>query len=1327
MKRILFRFIFCLFPLGQTADIYAYDKHYMVTTGDGLSNSSVNHIMSDSNGLMWISTWDGLNVYNGRTMKVFRSDPSDSSSLLDNIVKFVVQEDERYFWAVSNWGASRLDTWTGRFSRHNLAVDSGQSDVMWQVSMDVSSEKEIFCAMKGWGVALYDKEKDKMRPFNIFGLSPSGVLSLICLGKDRLVLNMDDGSVVIVRYSLDKERNVEAVVMKTILPESEHVYYTVGSDRYVYLIGEDHIYRYDADAGAILLDPVEFGVPVSYAAETPQGTLYVITDRSNIYEVDFTSGRCSIVKELCRDNLLCFNFGPEDMVWLSIDGVGMEARYNLDMPLKKISNTDIFGAKTGAVTSMVEADGGDIHVSTLGNGLFVLDPSGRFKKRIPEGVISSNRIFSMCKGPEGGLCVGMANTLDIYVPGSGIAYPLVRLEEKPQVVANCQYWDGSRNCLWVGTLSNGLYRFGLVKRGGRYQVEECKVYLHDSMDSLSISSNNILHIAPDDENHLWVGTLGGGLNRLDVETGRFERYLAGGCSGDMNNNNVRCILKYDQDVIYVGTSYGICRGVRAASGKMGFEPFGKADGLTDNTIHAMMKDASGRIWMSTNGGLSMFDPLSLRFTGYSGLDGLQSEEFYIHSCMSTSSGEMYFGGVAGLNHFYPEKMSLRQYSPKIMLDRFTVGKEERCGVGEGEVVLRHDENFFNIGFSALEYICNQNCEYAYCLEGFNNEWVTTGEGIAIFTNVPPGTYVFRVRSTNGDRVWCDNETTLAIKVLRPWWQTFGAYLLYVVVLTLLVLLVRRSVRIRQAQNAMIARHEAKLNFFTNVAHEFGTPLTLIACSGEQLSANITSGSREGRYVQIINDNAARMQNLIQELLEFRKVETGYYEPRYARIDPVAMLKAILDNFYEMGQRHAITAALSLPEHPFVFISDPSALDKILNNMISNAYKYTPDGGKVEVNLEEQDGGIHCVVKNTSKGMTQEKLKHVFDRFRILDTFEMQAGKGQVRRNGLGTALMSSLVEALGGTISVDSVVDKWVAFEFFLPSAREDQISANGGIRDMTGCMSQYVPEFEDMPYDDSRPVKDKGDSPCVMIVDDDVQICSLVADILSSTYRVRKAKDGQEAMELLAVELPDLVITDVDMPGMNGIEFLRKVKENELTRHIPVIILAFKTDVASEVDSYNLGSEAFISKPFLPQQLTAIVGSVLKNRTSLKDYYRSAVSDMEIFQGKPMNSKEKEFIFVFIRIVEENLTDDLSLAAIADRMCISEMTLYRRVKEAVGRKPNEFIRSIKLSRAADLLCTTDRTVQEIMYDCGFNNKSYFYRIFQQTYGMSPKEWRKSH
>lgn len=1338
-SRILHILIFTLCACVCASAADSFDRHYLITTKNGLSNSSVNHMMHDRDGMLWMSTWDGINVYNGQSMTVHRSDPNDATTILDNIVWSVIQEDDRYYWAVTDWGVSRYDSRTGRFSRFKLGSDSGNPMSGGSVSLAVSASKEVFCASIGWGVAYYDKENDRLTPFNVNGLSTSEIAGLYCVGEGKLHANLKDGSVLGIHYMKGPDGNVDAAVTGTVIDASERIYLSSCSDDRIYYVGKDRTFMWDR-AEERLEGCVDFALPVSYSSESPQGTLYVITGRKDVYELNFSSGDIQLVPYMCRDNLLSFHFGPENITWLAVDGVGVEACYKDESRLKIVRNSEIFGSVNGSVTGMLQSDDGDIYAGTLGNGMFVLDSAGVFKKCINKDILPGNQIFSICKGEDNTIFVGSPDRIDVYRIDTGSAYNLMNFDHNPQIVAYYQYFDSERNVLWVATIGNGLIGLELEKSPNGYKVSSLRALNHIKGDEESLGSGNIMHITPRDSDHLWVCTLGGGLNLLDINTGKSLCYQADGKDGDINNNNVRYIFQDNDRSIWVGTSYGICHGVPDEDGRMYFKSYGAKEGLADNTIHSIMKDRAGYLWLSTNGGLSRFDPRSCTFINYNGLDNLQSEEFYIHSCMTSSSGEMFFGGVSGMNHFMPEEMQLRDYSPRIVLNYLTVRLDNVKWIkGMESVTLEHDENFFNIGFSALEYINNSNCEYAYILEGFNEDWVKCSGGAATFTNVPPGTYVFRVRSTNGDKVWCDNEQTLKIQIRRPWYLTYWAFLLYIVLLVIFFTVFRHQVKDKERQKHLLDlevlekqtqrdKYEAKLNFFTNIAHEFGTPLTLIACSSERLSASYANKSKEGRYVRVINDNVTRMQTLIQELLEFRKVETGYYEPRYEKVDPVRMMKSIMDNFYEMGQRHGISANVSMPDSIADFISDASALEKIMTNLVSNAYKYTPDGGVVDVLIEEKDKGIRCVVTNTSKGLSQEKLSHVFDRFVILDTFERQVGKGNLVRNGLGTALVNSLVNTLGGSISVDSVIDKSVTFEFFLPSAPEDRICVSSAA---SAAIMNTIQEWNQDTAGEADttaacPVSNEQDKPLIMIVDDDLQICSLVADILSQSYRVEKAGDGREALDKVRKECPDLIITDVDMPEINGLELIKKLKEDEMTRFIPVIFLAFKTDVASEVSAYNLGSEAFIQKPFLPQQLTAIVGSVLNNRISLKRYYKSAMSEMEIFQGKTMNTKEKEFLTTLIQIIEQNITDDISPASIAEKLCISEMTLYRRIKELAGKRPSEFIRGIKLSRAAHLLKTTDMTVQEIMFDCGFNNKSYFYRTFSATYGMSPKEYRKT-
>lgn len=1308
----------------------AGENDYFVTVKDGLSNGSINSIMQDDKGRLWLSTWDGVNVYNGRTVKVYKNDPFDEHSLLDNVVRYIVQEDERYFWIISEWGVSRLDTSTDKFSRYDLANDKGNPFSSSSVSLTIDPAGRIFCSFKGWGVAFYDSVSDKMRPFNISGLNTSSVIKVVGAGEGSIILITTDGSAVRINYEMVPGGDIRVYNLEELLPDTAGLYEVASNDRDVCLIGRNYVYRYSRSKGEII-DSIAFNGTVSYSSVAPDGVLYFVSDRSDIYRIDFNERVASKVSELCRDNLMSFCFGTQGIVWLAVDGVGLEACCPETSALRKLESSSLFGNSGGAVSSIVQADNGEIFLSVLGSGLYKLKPDGTPISPVGQS-FQDDYLFSMIKGPSGNLFIGGRNVIEMYNPESGLRRTVKSFSSIPPVVAYCMYYDNESSTLWMGTLDSGVYELKLEVVGKNCRVVSEKRYYHDRSNNGSLGSDNVMHIAPGYGHTLWIGTLGGGLNLLDTETGAVTRFN----SPELPSDNARYALQDAPGSVWVGTSYGLAHGTMDDGGKWTFKSYNENNGLSNNTIHSILIDDAGRLWMGTNKGISIFEPRSERFTNQETSGNLQGWEFYIHSCLMAENGEMYFGGMNGLNHFFPDKVKARDFCPGIMLEYLSVRLGDfRPLKGDERVVLDYDENFFNIGFSAIEYINNANCDFAYKLDGFAEDWVTVSSGIpATFTNVPPGRYKFRVKSTNGDKVWCENGQDIDIIVRRPWYQTVWAYLFYALTAVLIWLGYRRGRKARREQKALLAReaeekkkqkenYEAKLTFFTNIAHEFGTPLTLISFSGEQLATSLIPSSKGVKYVKIINDNASRMQRLIQELLEFRKVETGHYQPDYTRIDPVSKLQLILDDFSEIGNEHDIKLNLKLPETAVEFICDAPALEKIFVNLVSNAYKYTPDGGSVDIEIAMENSDLHMVVTNTSKGLSREKLEHVFDRFVILDNLEQQMAKGKKIRNGVGMALVHSLVRTLGGRIDVDSVMEKSVTFELFIPSAPETLVREKEIGEEAVG--HEYSASIEDSPEIISHEAAQEDNFRCtVMIVDDEKQICDMVAEILGTRYNVIKTNNGLEALEVLGKRTVDLVITDINMPGMNGIELIKRLKSEELTKSVPVVFLAFRNDVEDEVTSYNLGSEAFISKPFVPLQLSAVVDSVLKRRNSLKTYYTSSISDTEIFDGKMMRSKDKEFMTSVVGIIEGRISDDLSPAELASGLCVSEMTLYRKLKALSGKTPGEFIRTIKLKKAATLLRTTTMTVQEIMFDCGFNNKSWFYRKFSETYGMSPKEYR---
>ncbi|MDE5891247.1 MAG: hybrid sensor histidine kinase/response regulator, partial [Bacteroidales bacterium] len=505
--------------------------------------------------------------------------------------------------------------------------------------------------------------------------------------------------------------------------------------------------------------------------------------------------------------------------------------------------------------------------------------------------------------------------------------------------------------------------------------------------------------------------------------------------------------------LWIGTSYGLNRLAGHDESRRIFESFTDRDGLVNNSTHGIAEDASGNLWISTSGGLSVFNPEHGSFINYSNDDALQNNE-YADGAILRSGDTVYFGGVDGYNWFNPDGIHMRTYKPNIVFNGIRIMDRGPENVMQGEhIVLKHNENFFDLHFSAIEFIDNAKCEYAYILEGFNTGWVHTGSGIASFTNVPPGRYVFKVRCTNGDKVWNSDTAAIPIRVRRPWWNTIAANCMYIIFMLALAYAVFMffNERVRQRheleietlkKKKLVDTYEAKLRFFTNIAHEFMTPLTLIIGPIEQMAGGkYNFPPKVSKYHRIIYSNAERMRRLIQELIDFRRIDTESVKPVYSNVDIAEVTEGILDNFSEINEEQDITIETAIPESGLPSVCDRNAVEKILYNLISNAYKYTPAGGRIWISTEKEDGNIHFVITNSGKGIRPENIDKIFDRFVILDNYESQASKGSVIRNGIGMALVHSLVKMLGGEITVTSVPGESTTFRLRIPEGDAGSVS----------------------------------------------------------------------------------------------------------------------------------------------------------------------------------------------------------------------------------------------------------------------------------------------
>lgn len=1392
MKRsLLYGLVLICCALRTFSEIPHADPPHLIfrniTNNDGLSNSSITCIFQDSTGLMWFGSWDGLNVYNGRTFEVYKPDLSNPSSISNNIIRDIIEERKNRLWIATDQGINLFDAITRTFQR--FFFDSAMRTTHRERSYLLAKNRSnmIFCAVYELGLSYYTPDKNEFIPLQIPGVNTFHVRSMLFDHDDNLWILQEKGELYKVRLQVDKKGRVQVKDARKI--EMAHplwsMHYSGGAT--IWLAGKNMVYSLQIDSarptayrvsGNTGLIQEDIAGIVHYA-----GRLWIGYASAGLYQCSIDTLHRSIIceqKPFASRGVFSLFKGSQDILWVGTDGQGIYKIYDNHKKFINYSSKQIPVLGNNPVRSFCEASPGVLYVGTKGGGLLRIPTTHANGEKVQESIqvidtrsgLNSNAVFSLYKGNNDRLWIGTdglgIQVLDLNTGKIDLIAPHASstkgAAEFGSVYAIGQTPDSA---IWLGTSGYGLIRMQIVATKGGYRISEYKRYSFDKDKSSWLGSNIIYAIYPQGDSILWIGTRGGGLNRFNYVTEKFSAFKAAGGLNTLSSNDILCITGDKKNGLWIGTSNGFSHLSTTRDGAFIFKNFSEKDGLPNNTVHGIIGDSNGQLWISTNNGISKFDPATGVFLNYTKGDGLQNNEFSDGAYyISPSNGMIYFGGIKGFNAFFPGDINNSSYRPRIHLSNFKLYNSEeplyRFTAGGGRewekgIELKYDQNFFSVDFVALDFINNEKCEYSYLLENFHKDWVNSGSSrTAVFTNVPPGHYTLKIKCTNGDMVWNNEVFSLPIHIKLPWWKTFPAYLGYVVLLLALAYGVYWLVKMRLqfVHSLLVERmnrkreediHEAKLRFFTNIAHEFCTPLTLIYGPCEKLLGYEFSDQFERKYLKIIKANAERMLSLIQQLMDFRKTETGHFRILAEDIDISEMIRYIADSFSEMAERNRLSFHVQIAPEVQWWRSDRNSLEKILYNLLSNAFKYTQTGGTVSVTMAIENDRLHIQVSNTGKGIRKEEIGELFNRFKILDNFEARLSGGPNVRTGLGLLLTKTLVTQLNGDLLVESEENGITSFEVTLPqlgtawpdiAMREETDSvdkeAAKALPEEAGIGTEYIQEdIGNLRIDEEGLMEKASEGPdkqVILVVEDEKDIRHFLFDTLCEEYSVIQAEGGKSALEKLKQKLPDLIICDVLMPGMTGIELTREIKTNLLTRHIPVILLTGKRTVEDQISGISVGADFYLPKPFYPRHLKAIIGRLLENRQTLKTYYNSSVANMDYYNGSVVGGEDQQFIVKVTALIEQNLDQDgLNPAYISSELGISRMQLYRKIKELAGQSPSEFIRTLRMKFAARQIITTAKTIQEIMYESGFNNKAYFFREFGKMFKMSPGEYRNKH
>ncbi|AWW29572.1 hybrid sensor histidine kinase/response regulator [Echinicola strongylocentroti] len=1071
---------------------------------------------------------------------------------------------------------------------------------------------------------------------------------------------------------------------------------------------------------------------------------------------------------LNKNNVRCIYRGNSGIVWIGTNGGGVN-KVNLEKKAFRVYRKNI---KEGSISydkirSIFEDSKNAVWIGTQGGGLNVDWDNNKGEKyqsfthydndiksifSIEETVLSDNRIIWLGSEDQALSRVifdqnGKATVDWDFGTKHGIYGAVFDLHSDQNGV------------LWVGTYHQGLYRL-TPRPGGDYQVDQ-----FTESDGLSIQM--IRSLMQDKLGNLWVGT-GKGLNLIrqhqlyqphpDIEVYR-------NIPGDTTSLSYDYILDMYETLegqVYIGTfGGGLNKVMMDGNGELSFKSYKETEGLSNNVVKGILEDNDGFLWISTNKGLNKFDPFEESFKTYDVTDGLQSNEFSELAAYKRHDGEMLFGGVNGFNAFYPHEIKDNPYKPKVAITDFQIfnksvplGQEFNGRVVLSQAIyeseqidLKYWENNFTFEFAALHYAAPSENQYRYKLEGFDTKWTETSaeRRFASYTNIGHGEYTMKVQAANNDGLWNEQEVA-AIKVViaPPFWLTWWAYLLYVAVAVLVLIGVRKYTLIgitkkHQLEVEHLTRekteelHQMKLRFFTNISHEFRTPLTLILGPLEQLmkSGMQFSESERDRMYTLMQKNARLLLKLVNQLMDFRKIDQNKMKLFLSEQNVSDFVQELAEPFHLVGLSKEVEFDVRL-QGEIHGLLDTDKVEKILYNLLSNAFKFTPKGGKVTLSVtpltaKEWDGeeAVSIQVVDTGVGIPSDRIGKVFERF-----FQANEKSGRHVGTGIGLSYTKSLVEIHQGKIAFESKEGKGTTFTVILPLHKQAYKDADNVVMNMeTGfdlLPERWIDVDLEKDFTEKSPVPESKAKHQkllkVLVVDDNAEIRRLIREAFHRQYEVIEAINGEQGLALTEKEDPDLIITDVMMPVMDGVELCERLKASTKTSHIPVLMLTAKNTQEGELEGLKHGADMYLTKPFDLEKLLLRVNNLLKSREAMRQRFTNEVllQPSEI----TVNSTDNSFLTQAMEVVEANMDNpEFTVEEFVKEMGMSRSKLHLKMKSLTDQSASEFIRTVRLKRAVQLMEKSDISVKEIMYQTGFNTASYFSKCFKKQFGMSPTDY----
>lgn len=1268
-------------------------------TRQGITGNELNCLLDDpQDSILWIGTQRaGLNAYDyvNNTFLCYRHDGENPESLITDDVTKIVAATDGNLWITTYWrGVDYFDKKAGKFIHYNTQTVPGlASDNIWSVVDGGDGKLYMGHVHHGFSVlSLKDKKvKNFMHdPEDPVSLPGNGVT---CIYKDlsgNIWLGTDRG-------------------LALFNPEAENfIHFHHSEDGVPHTVFD--IRQFD---GNKLWIAMEFGgiaildLTQRMFLSPDQVRFQYIKEGDDEYSLSNSTVRC-----LFQDSL--------KNVWAGMWGGGINFLSHESSYFNVYSYSPIQHSGSSlnnkTASSVCVARDGKLWIGTDGGGINVFDKGKRVAVYKEEtGDLTDNSIQAALCDSEGNLWFGsFMGGVDFYDVKKKSFHQIFPKDKTGEDV-RALYEDAEY--VWIGT-SNGIY----------------KVRLHDKgiADHYTVENNLVRCISKDNLNRLWIGTFGGGLGVFDEH---FQCVKLFNVTSLFPSNTINTVYMDSQNRMWIGTGEGLV--CFPSSQSWDYKVYRSEEGLSNVHIRAITEDNHGNIWVSTNKGISCLLKDKEVFYNYDHWDNVPMGNFMSGSVAEAKDGTLYFGSINGLCRFNPDQVLEKRESPAAIITemrifgplRDTDSNEKVMALeGQSEVRLSYMQNNFSVTFNIQNYALADQVEYAYMLKGLENSWYTvTDPNNVTFRNIPPGNYCFQVKTRIRNQEWADEIASLDIRIDPPVWLTWWAKLFYILsgvsVLYFILHAYKKKLDMESLYELEKKNHEheqelnnERLRFYTNITHELRTPLTLILGPLEDMQKSNSLSGKDSQKISVIHQSAIRLLNLINQILEFRKTETQNKKLCVSRDNLAALVHEIGLKYKELNRKPEIDFCLEIEQEDMSLFFDKEVVTIILDNLISNAIKYTEKG---TITL-----GLHQVVRNnihhteisvsdTGFGIAPDALPHIFDRY------YQEGSEHQASGTGIGLALVKNLVVLHEGEIRVESSLNVGSTFYVSL-------LTDNTYPHVLHADSTEKTSDEKDEKEENIEPVH--SGKRILLIVEDNRDICDYIVESFSDDFEVRTAANGEQGLEQALGCIPDIIVSDIMMPVMNGIVMCRKLKEDLRTSHIPIILLTAKDSLQDKEEGYQVGADSYLTKPFSATLLHSRIHNLLESRKLLAERFNtnSILIDKRAAVTESMNKLDNEFLEKINKLIEDRLSSEkIDIGYLSDAMCMSNSTLYRKMKALTGLSTNEYIRKIKMQYAERLLLEGKYNISEVAFKVGINSTVYFRQCFKDEFGMAPSDYLK--